>query len=33
MTIGSWWLAAGLGIVLGTGALPSVAAEEEAGER
>ena len=33
MTIGSWWLAAGLGIVLGTGALPSVAAEEEAGKR
>src|SRR5258707_15884363 len=33
MTIGSWWLAAGLGIVLGTGALPSAAAEEEAGKR
>src|SRR6266853_2688369 len=33
MTIGSWWLAAGLGIVLGTAALPSVAAEEEAGKR
>ena len=33
MTIGSWWLAAGLGIVLGTAALPSAAAEEEAGKR
>jgi peptide/nickel transport system substrate-binding protein len=33
MTIGSWWLAVGLGIVLGTGALPSAAAEEEAGKR
>src|ERR1700730_8619009 len=33
MTISSWWLAVGLGIVLGTGALPSAAAEEEAGKR
>src|SRR5712672_349033 len=33
MTIGSWWLAAGLGIVLGTGALSAAPAEEEAGKR
>src|SRR6478752_10312910 len=33
MTIGSWWLAACLGIVLGTATLSAAAGEEEAGKR
>src|SRR5205809_1026637 len=33
MTTGSWWLAAGLGVVLGAAALAAAAAEEEAGKR
>src|SRR5712671_3342103 len=33
MTIGSWWLAAGLAVLLGTAAVAAAAAEEEAGKR